>query len=141
MYPSGAWYGYWEQVYWGRQFMEPLQLRFAAGRITGEGRDIIGPFTFQGTYDEQGAVTLFKQYVGRHCVLYQGRYDGEGTISGTWTIGTVWSGPFALRPAEFKVPADAPIIAVTADPGRARRGPAPAPVEKEDAVPFTLPAE
>ena len=31
--------------------MGPLVLRFRDGRIEGEGRDIIGPFTFEGEYD------------------------------------------------------------------------------------------
>ena len=30
-------------------------------------------------------------------MLYLGSYDGEGTITGRWSIGPSWSGPFALR--------------------------------------------
>lgn len=98
MYPSGAWRGYWEQAAYGRQTMGPLFLRFHDGRIDGEGRDIIGSFTFQGEYDEHGRVHLVKQYIGRHQVDYQGNYDGEGTIFGRWTILPFSSGPFALSP-------------------------------------------
>src|SRR5262249_34777230 len=120
MYPSGAWRGYWEQIQWGRQFMDHLQLRFAGGTVAGEGTDVIGPSAFRGTYDEHGTVTLVKQYIGRHQVLYEGRYDGEGTIAGTWSIVGFGTGPFALSPSGFKVAADAPIIAVTAAPGTGR---------------------
>jgi hypothetical protein len=98
MYPSGAWRGFWQQKGWGQQLMHDLQLRFEGGVIEGEGRDIIGPFTFRGKYDNRGSVTLVKQYLGRHSVLYRGSYDGEGTIFGTWSIGEIWSGPFALSP-------------------------------------------
>jgi hypothetical protein len=109
MYPSGTWRGYWEQEVWGRQPMGPLVLRFADGRIEGEGRDVIGPFVFEGEYDDHGSIRMIKQYLGRHQVLYQGTYDGEGTIFGRWSITPFWSGPFALSPVVGKPPADAPI--------------------------------
>ena len=84
MYPSGVWRGYWDQQGCGRQLMGPLALRFRDGRIEGEGRDVIGRFTFAGEYDDHGAIRMVKQYLGRHQVLYQGTYDGEGTIFGEW---------------------------------------------------------
>jgi hypothetical protein len=109
MYPSGLWRGYWEQVYWGRQPMPDLVLHFADGIVTGEGRDCIGPFTFEGTYDDRGNVVMVKQYLGRHKVLYEGTYDGEGTVFGRWSIGGFWSGPFALSPVRQRPSEDAPI--------------------------------
>jgi hypothetical protein len=118
MYFSGSWQGYWEQVIWGRQSMRDLVLRFDGGLVEGEGVDVIGRFTFLGEYDSQGSVTLVKQYLGKHAVLYNGRHDGEGTIYGRWSIGEEWSGPFALRPTRFEVPADAPILSVSALPPR-----------------------
>ena len=107
MYPSGLWRGYWEQPFLGRQPMNDFTLRFAGGAVEGGGRDIIDRFTFSGTYDEQGNVVLVKQYIGKHKhqVLYRGSYDGEGTIHGTWSIGELWSGPFALSPSPRR-PAD-----------------------------------
>lgn len=111
MYPSGTWRGHWDQEIFGRQPMGPLVLRFDDGRIDGEGRDIIGPFTFAGEYDEHGAVRMVKQYHGSrtHQVFYHGRYDGEGMIFGEWEIPPIWKGSFALSPAAGKPPADAPI--------------------------------
>ncbi len=109
MYPSGVWRGYWEQQGWGRQLMGPLALRFRDGRIEGEGRDVIGRFTFAGEYGDHGAIRMVKQYLGRHQVLYQGTYDGEGTIFGEWSIPPLWSGSFALSPVLGKPPPDAPI--------------------------------
>jgi hypothetical protein len=98
MYPSGSWRGYWEQAGWGRQPMHELELHFGGGNVRGSGRDVIGRFTFAGTYDYHGLVRLVKQYLGRHQVLYEGTYDGEGTIYGQWSIGDRWRGPFALSP-------------------------------------------
>jgi hypothetical protein len=109
MYPSGVWRGWWEQEYWGRQPMGPLVLRFRDGEIEGEGRDVIGPFTFTGRYDDHGAIRMVKQYLGRHQVLYRGTYDGEGTIFGEWSIPPFSSGAFALSPVVGKPPVDAPI--------------------------------
>lgn len=109
MYPSGAWRGYWDQEIWGRQPMGPLLLRFHDGRIDGEGRDIIGRFRFEGEYDERGSIRMVKQYIGRHQVLYEGTYDGEGTIFGRWSIPPLWSGSFALSPVGGRAPSDAPI--------------------------------
>jgi hypothetical protein len=100
MYPSGAWRGFWEQPMFGKQSMRQLTLRFEGGRIDGDGVDVIGRFTFTGTYDDAGGVALIKQYVGRHQVLYRGAYDGEGSVLGRWSIGEYWSGPFALAPIQ-----------------------------------------
>jgi hypothetical protein len=110
MYPSGRWDGFWVQAHWGRQPMTPFTLRFADGRVTGDGRDVIGPFTFEGTYDARtGAVRMVKQYLGKHRVLYVGEPDGEGSISGTWSIGDAYSGTFLLRPRLAKPTGDEPI--------------------------------
>jgi hypothetical protein len=109
MYPSGVWRGYWDQPYYGRQSMSPLVLRFHEGRIEGEGRDTIGLFTFEGEYDDRGAIRMVKQYLGRHQVHYQGTYDGEGTIFGQWSTSPLWSGSFALSPILGKPSADTPI--------------------------------
>jgi hypothetical protein len=112
MYPSGPWRGYWEQAAYGRQLMRKLTLRFADGVVEGEGRDVIGAFTFRGRYDDRGNVALIKQYVGRHQVHYQGTYDGEGTIFGTWSILDRWAGPFALTPERGAAKPDAEILSI-----------------------------
>ncbi|HEX4612408.1 MAG TPA: hypothetical protein VH092_29710 [Urbifossiella sp.] len=110
MYPSGRWEGFWVQEQYGRQAMEAFALRFAAGEVTGSGKDVIAPFTFRGSYDEQtGVVVMVKQYQGRHRVTYRGRPDGEGSIQGTWHIGENWSGPFLIRPVLARPRGDEPI--------------------------------
>ena len=91
------WTGYWEQEGMGRQPMEDMALRFDNGKIHGQGRDIIGRFTFAGRMEPDGRVLLSKQYVGQHSVLYQGQYDGEGTILGQWSIGLWDRGDFLLQ--------------------------------------------
>ncbi|MGH7139697.1 MAG: hypothetical protein ACREHD_28490 [Pirellulales bacterium] len=90
------WRGYWEQRGWGRQPMRNLTLEFAGGIVRWQGVDCIGRFTFEGTCDAQGVVAMVKQYLGRHQVLYQGQFDGEGTIFGRWSIRPFDSGEFVL---------------------------------------------
>ncbi len=110
MYPSGRWEGFWVQEFWGRQAMTPFSLHFADGKVTGEGKDVIGRFTFSGTYDSAtGAVRMVKQYLGKHQVLYAGRPDGEGSIQGTWSLGPDWTGPFLIRPVVRKPTGEEPI--------------------------------
>jgi hypothetical protein len=91
--------------------MTPFSLNFADGVVTGEGRDMVGRFVFSGNYDpETGAVRMVKQYLGRHCVLYVGGPDGEGSVAGTWSIGPHNTGPFLMRPATARpVAGDEPI--------------------------------
>lgn len=96
MSSASAWRGYWEQRGWGRQPMHDVVLAIREGVVAGQGRDCVGRFTFQGTWDSQGVVSMMKQYVRKHQVLYQGQYDGEGTIFGHWSIALFDSGEFML---------------------------------------------
>jgi hypothetical protein len=92
------WTGWWEQRGLGRRMMHNLVLEIAADRsVSGGGEDCIGPFTFAGRFRADGTVSLVKQYLGRHCVSYEGQNSGEG-IFGTWWISNFWPGKFALRP-------------------------------------------
>ncbi len=100
MFPSGPWKGFWHQDGYGCQEMEQFELEFApGGTVRGQGTDVVGVFTYRGTYDPSaGSVRMTKQYLGRHSVDYEGAVDGEGKITGTWRIGEYWSGPFSLYP-------------------------------------------
>ncbi len=110
MYPSGRWDGFWVQEHIGRHAMTPFTLNFAGGVVTGDGRDMVGRFTFAGEYDETtGRVKMVKQYFGKHRVLYLGEPDGEGSIQGTWHIGEHLQGPFLLRPRLTKPNGEEPI--------------------------------
>lgn len=110
MYPSGRWEGFWVQDGVGRQAMTPFTLRFTDGTITGDGRDVVGRFTFSGTCDSAtGRVVMVKHYLGKHSVQYAGQSDGEGSIHGTWSIERRHSGPFLMRPRVTKPAGDEPI--------------------------------
>ena len=87
--------GWWEQDWLGRQPMRPLSLCFENGEITGHGSDVIGPFRFTGAM-AGGHVVMRKQYQDKHAVDYRGRYDGEGTLYGTWQAGGC-RGDWAIR--------------------------------------------
>lgn len=91
------WTGWWKQRGLGRQKMHNLVLEVGPdGRVVGGGDDCVGPFTFRGQFRPDGTVSLLKQYIGRHQVVYEGCNSGEG-VFGTWRIGFD-AGRFALRP-------------------------------------------
>ncbi|MFT3880217.1 MAG: hypothetical protein QM703_11220 [Gemmatales bacterium] len=108
MLPSGLWRGFWEQPYFGRQFMEDFTLKFNDGVVSGGGKDIIGLFVIKGEY-EAGKLSFVKQYIGKHKVIYSGQYDGEGSIHGTWVIPGDLTGPFSLSPSPYQAKPDDPI--------------------------------
>lgn len=112
MFPSGAWKGFWYQDGFGRQEMDHFELHFLDdGTIRGRGTDMVGLFTFNGTYNTStGQIRMTKQYIGKHTVAYTGQGDGEGKIVGTWSIAGYWSGPFSLHPV---VRGDEPIQEIT----------------------------
>jgi hypothetical protein len=83
---SGAWTGFFLQ-YWipGRHTMD-VELIWQDGIVTGDGRDRVGSFTIDGTYDTAtGQCEWTKKYIGRHSVMYRGVNDGHG-IWGVWEI-------------------------------------------------------
>jgi hypothetical protein len=85
-FPSGPWTGFFLQ-YWlpGRQRTD-VSMTCEAGVLTGTGRDRVGPYTVDGTYDPAtGQCEWTKQYVGKHRVAYRGVNDGRG-IWGVWEI-------------------------------------------------------
>lgn len=75
--------------------MENLRVEFGAGTIRGSGSDIVGPFVLSGVIGESGVVVLRKQYIGQHHVEYTGTFDGEGMLSGQWSIDGL-HGPWAI---------------------------------------------
>jgi hypothetical protein len=84
---SGPWTGFFLQreLPDGRYQME-LILTFCRGRITGEGRDLVGAFVVDGSYSlPEGKCRWTKRYLGKHDVYYQGFNEGKG-IWGTWEI-------------------------------------------------------
>ena len=84
--PSGAWTGFFLQYWLPGRHQTDLSLSWSGGTITGEGRDRVGSFTIDGTYDTTtGRCEWTKQYVGRHSVAYRGMNDGRG-IWGVWEI-------------------------------------------------------
>ncbi len=85
-FPGGPWTGFFLQ-YWicGRNTMS-LSLSYADGKLAGRGKDRVGTFTIDGSYDlATGQCEWIKQYVGKHRVVYRGVNDGHG-IWGVWEI-------------------------------------------------------
>ena len=66
--------------------MEPLTVAISGGVVRGQGRDLVAPFTLEGTIDARGAVAILKRYRNAHVVHYVGMYDGEGGLAGRWHL-------------------------------------------------------
>jgi hypothetical protein len=99
-FPSGPWRGYWLYPHRPARHKMRLDLKFAAGRVMGDGDDEVGYFVINGRYDaETGDVHWTKTYPRRHQVFYSGRRDTRG-ISGMWEIHSWYSGGFAIWPGE-----------------------------------------
>ena len=105
-FPSGKWVGFFlDKRLPGKHQME-LILTFAAGRLTGDGRDRVGSFTVHGTYDlTDGKCEWVEQYVKAHAITYRGFNEGKG-IWGTWELreGGVFSGGFHIWPEGMEDP-------------------------------------
>jgi hypothetical protein len=120
-YPSGSWSGFYMQ---GRRRSRMwLGLTFEGGRVGGAGSDPVGSFIVTGSYDDSGAVTFLKQYVGGHEVDYRGLPSGKG-IAGSWTIPPHLTGLFRIWPRSEgedeelveEVPLEAPVVEESAQP-------------------------
>jgi hypothetical protein len=103
-FPSGPWQGFFLMAHWpGRHTME-LHLTFRQGVMTGEGRDMIGPFLIRGKYNiDDGKCHWSKRYIDKHDVAYQGYNEGKG-IWGIWEIPPTWRGGFHIWPTAMGDP-------------------------------------
>ena len=92
LFPSGPWTGFFLYPSEPGRYQMELRLTFAAGRMSGNGRDCVGEFTVEGVYDDaDGKCSFTKRYVGRHAVHYTGFNEGKG-IWGTWMLSRVKGG-------------------------------------------------
>jgi len=103
-FPSGPWCGFFLMSHLpGRHQME-LHLTFRQGVMTGEGRDMIGPFLIRGRYQvDDGQCWWTKRYLGKHDVSYRGYNEGKG-IWGLWEIPPSWRGGFHIWPESMGDP-------------------------------------
>ena len=77
-----------------------LHLTFAAGRLSGDGTDDVGPFLIKGRYDTTTRECYWtKRYLGAHDVFYRGFREGKG-IWGTWEISLLAHGGFHIWPRQ-----------------------------------------
>jgi len=81
---SGRWHGFYVQG--GHKDNMDLSLRFDHGTVSGKGHDLVGGFTWSGTYDNSaGKIELVKQYTGKHAIYYSGACSGKKAFSGHWS--------------------------------------------------------
>jgi hypothetical protein len=111
-----------------------IVLTFAAGTLTGAGRDRVGAFTFDGTYDlADGQCNWVKQYVSAHAIGYHGFNEGKG-IWGKWELswsGSVFTGGFRIWPEGMGDPTQ-PVLDEEAD--------VPVQIENPEPEPELVPA-
>jgi hypothetical protein len=85
-FPSGAWTGFFLQLWLPGRHTTDMTLTFRDGHMQGHGVDRVGSFSMEGTYDATtGDCEWTKRYHGRHSVYYKGINDGHG-IWGVWEI-------------------------------------------------------
>jgi hypothetical protein len=85
-FSSGPWTGFFLQYWLPGRHATNLEMTAADGHLTSTGRDWVGPYTMDGTYDlATGRCEWTKQYLSKHRVLYRGISDGHG-IWGVWEI-------------------------------------------------------
>jgi hypothetical protein len=101
--PSGPWCGYYVQL--GAEHRMQFTLRFEGGTFSGEGADITGPFTIEGSI-AGNRFRATKRYA-LHTVEYDGSFDGD-TIAGWWKL-VAGSGKFRLWPQRQAMPPPAPV--------------------------------
>jgi hypothetical protein len=75
-----------------------LDLKIENNLIKGRGSDVVGEFTLDGSYSNSGSVTINKQYLSAHLVIYTGIYKNN-RIDGQWIIppGNENTGIFQLN--------------------------------------------
>ena len=84
----------------GRQSMDQLVVDYDGGAIKGQGTDVVVKFILRGRIEE-GAIHIDKWYIGKHTVIYTGVSEGEGGYAGSWAIGGVEGGKWAIRFRSF----------------------------------------
>ena len=98
-FPSGEWVGFYTYAQGPGAAKDPMAfiLEFKDGIILGSGSDLVGAFSWRGTYDlEQMSCRIVKAYHGKHEVFYEGNVDENG-IWGMWKIQWI-SGGFHIWP-------------------------------------------
>ena len=95
---TGPWTGFYTYRAEAERYRTDLIMEFVRGRITGEGKDSVGPFVICGGYDSgTGECYWTKSYVAAHDVFYRGFRDGKG-IWGMWEIEDDARGGFRIWP-------------------------------------------
>jgi hypothetical protein len=85
-FPSGPWLGFYLQYWLPGRHPTRVHLAWQKGRLEGRGRDEVGTYTVEGSYDlGTGRCEWTKQYLGRHAVIYRGVAAGAG-VWGVWEL-------------------------------------------------------
>jgi len=96
---SGKYNGFYVQN--GIQYSMGVIFYFNNGKINGDGNDIVGNFTFNGTYDSYNKIYMIKKYNQKgNTIEYSGIYMPQETkITGAWNFPGVYN--MIVNPFEF----------------------------------------
>jgi hypothetical protein len=121
-FPTGEWTGFFLQksLFEGRQKMD-LALTFLLGKVSGEGKDVIGTFSMRGRYDLANGKVIIHKYYAQHHVLYEGWAELDKGVWGVWTLPGAGREGFHLWPRGMRDPSQ-PVLHAQA--GKARSAPA-----------------
>ena len=112
-FPSGKWTGYFTDKRLAGKPRMDLYLNFSQNKMTGSGRDIVGAFVVDGTYQlGDGLCVWTKQYIGKHTVSYRGFNEGKG-IWGAWELidlGQTYKGGFHIWPEGMPDPSQPVLV-------------------------------
>lgn len=116
-FPSGEWTGFFLQKHRfdGRQKMD-LALTFLSGKVSGEGKDVIGEFSMRGRYDLASGKVIIHKYYAQHHVLYEGWAERDKGIWGVWTLPGAGKEGFHLWPKGMHDPSQAALRAQATEP-------------------------
>ena len=93
---SIPWVGRYEQFnQWHDMHFSHMQFDHH-GDLWGNGDDSVGKFDIKGKINNKLEIKFDKQYIGAHCVTYQGQMDAKHNIHGDWIIQGNTCGKFEL---------------------------------------------
>jgi hypothetical protein len=95
-FTSGTYTGFFNYAAGGARYPMTLALSFAAGKVSGLGRDEYGAFTIAGTFNARvGECAWTKTYIPERTVEFRGFVDST-SVWGTWEITGVRTGGFQI---------------------------------------------
>jgi hypothetical protein len=98
---NGEWEGFYNYTFNSSKHTMEMTLNFNNGKVSGNGADDVGVFSFNGNYDQQSHKIYMTKRYATHIVNYDGNIDENG-IWGMWNIDEYCRGGFHIWPKKSK---------------------------------------